>query len=154
LYRFRYLDEADAARWPNWYEVDVAAFSAMDSGVVMEWEEATGYRAMDTRDDSPANVAAAAKNREMKALLAVQWLAVRLSGDTTPWAEFRPKAMRVEYPPELLAAVAADIAAEERGEGNPAGPATNRATRRAKSASAAATSPPRARKAAPRQSGS
>ncbi|HJR90254.1 MAG TPA: hypothetical protein VJ782_08885 [Aeromicrobium sp.] len=152
MYRFRYLDEADAARWPGWYEVELSAFAAMDSGVVMEWEEATGYRAMDTREDSPANVVAAAKGREMKALLAVQWLAVRLSSDTTPWSEFRPKPMQVEYPPELLAAVAAEIA-EESGEGNPAGPATNRATRRAKSASAAATSP-RARKAAPRRSGS
>jgi hypothetical protein len=152
LYRFRYLDEADAARWPGWYEVDMADFSGMDSGVVMEWEEATGYRAMDRRDDSPANVVAASKNRQMKALLAVQWLAVRLSGDTTPWSEFRPKPMRVEYPAELLAAIAAEIA-KESGEGNSAGPATNRATRRAKSASAAATSP-RARKAAPRRSGS
>jgi hypothetical protein len=151
VYRFRYVDDADLARWPDWYEVDMGAYHHMDSGVVMEWEEATGYRIMDTDKDSPANVGEAAKRREMKALVATQWLAVRLSGNTTPWAQFRPKALQIEYPPETVAAAAE---AEAGGSGNRPGPA-NRASRRAKSASAAATSKPRARKAAvPRRSAS
>lgn len=132
MYRFRYLDEEDRKRWPDWYEVDMGAIHQMDSGIVMDWEEATGFRAMDNRDDSPANYMAAAKRREMKALLAAQWLAVRLSGDGTPWREFRPKAMQVEYPAEAL---------DERDGGNPQGPAPTRA--RAAKAS---------RRAAPRRS--
>ncbi len=144
MYRFRYLDEADQTRWPDWYEVDMGAYHLMDSGAVMAWEEATGYLIMDLDEGSPTNVAEAAKRRSMKAMLAVQWLAVLLAGDRTPWEQFRPKVFQVEFPPELI---------EEAKAGNPAGPATNRAARRAKSASVAATSP-RARKAAQRRSGS
>lgn len=146
MYRFRYLDPVDAERWPGWYEVDMGAMHDMDSGIVMDWEAATGYLALDSDPDSPRNVGAAARRRELKALIAVHWLAVRLSGDTTRWEDFRPKVLKVEH--DLVAA-----GLEEAGEGNRQGPATNRATRRAKSASAAATSP-RARKAAPRRSGS
>lgn len=143
MYKFRYLDPADAERWPGWHQVDMGAAHEMDSGVVMDWEEATGYRILDSEDGSPTNIAEAAKRREMKALLAVHWLAVRLGGDRTPWPEFRPKVLQVEYPPEL-----------EATQGNPQGPAPTRAVRRAKSASAAEASPRARKAAAPRRSAS
>lgn len=150
MYRFRYLDPADAERWPGWHEVDMGAYHDMDSGVVMMWEEATGYLVMDRDDGSPTNIAEAAKRRQMKAMVAIQWLAILLSGDRTPWTDFRPKALQIEIPAEALK----ELEEATAKAGNLKGPAKTRATRAAKSASAAATSPrPRARKAAaPRRS--
>lgn len=143
-YRFRYLHPDDQARWPDWYSVDVAAMDEMDTGVLLDWEAATGYLAL-APADSPQSVGASAARRELRALLAIQYLAVRLAGVAVRWEEFRPKVLQVEVDraPEPPPA--------EAGEsGNSPGPANRRATRRASSASAAATSP-RPRKAAGRR---
>lgn len=147
-YRFRYLDEADRERWPDWYEADIGAMDEMDTGVLLDWEASTGFLALATDDDSPQNIGAAAARRELRALLAIQYLAVRLAGVEVRWADFRPKMLQVEVDR------APEPPTEAAESGNPPGPAPRRATRRASSASAVATSPKPRKSGGRRASGS
>lgn len=122
--RFRFAEQDHDEYGGEWFEIDPYGLQDVEVGLLEEIEEATGYTVL---HELPAEL----KRRSVKAMRALMWIAVRMSGQVTPWREFKPAVLKASWTADAEVVAAARAGDEEQADGRGEAPGPNRATRRA-----------------------
>lgn len=88
--KFRFGETDREAFGGDWFELDLAALGNVDSGLLEDFEEQTGYTVL---QELPEQLSRSG----MRALRAAIWLTLRIGGRDEAWETFKPNILAMEF---------------------------------------------------------